>query len=178
MIYVADYLDYDVLTGKLYWKVRTESMFNCSNRLNFDACKAWNNRHAGKEAITSLSNGYKQGNFLGKRVFAHRLIWKIVYEYDPDQVDHIDGNRSNNILLNLREVSSLGNPRNKAISKYNCSGVTGVYWYEPNKKWHAQISVNGKNKHLGSFDNLFDAEKARHIAEEIYGFHPNHGKRY
>jgi len=112
----------------------------------------------------------------GVLYLSHRLAWLYVFGYLPKfQVDHINHNRADNKILNLREVTHSDNQRNKSLSKRNKSGVTGVYWYEPTKKWHASIMWNGKIIHLGYFANKIDAVKVRKDAEFKYGYHKNHG---
>ena len=67
----------------------------------------------------------------------------------------------------------------KELCKYiptNASGVTGVFWYKRRDGWIAQIYVDGKQRHLGFFDNLLDAVAARKSAEIEYNYHPNHGR--
>lgn len=109
---------------------------------------------------------------------AHRLAWIIMTGKAPiNELDHIDGNRSNNSWLNLRDVPRLQNKRNQGRVISNTSGYNGVMWYKAGEKWHAQITVEGKAIHLGYFENLEDAIKARKEAETFYGFHETHGEK-
>ena len=115
---------------------------------------------------------------LGVRYYVHRVIYLWVYGYLPtQQIDHIDGNGLNNKLRNLRSVSAVENCRNMGISNANLSGVIGVHWNKKDAVWRAQIGVDNKQIHLGSFATKEAAVKARVTADLRYGFHSNHGKR-
>jgi len=123
------------------------------------------------------TTGYLRIMVNRKHYLAHRLAWLYVYGYMPTIIDHIDGNKTNNKLSNLREVSSLENQRNLTLAKNNTSGVTGVSFSKSRNKWEAKIQVNGKTIHLGRFIELEDAIIARKQGELKYGFHKNHGKQ-
>lgn len=151
---------YDPDTGILTWKVST------SNRVR-----------AGDEPGRLLNDGYKQLGVCGKRFATHRVCYAIYHGVDPHpmQVDHINHDRLDNRIDNLRLVSNQENHKNRSKSPRNTSGVTGVYWHKQKNKWHAKIKSNGKNKHIGYFTNKADAIAARRAAEKKYGFHENHG---
>jgi hypothetical protein len=83
-------------------------------------------------------------------------------------IDHKDHNKLNNCRSNLRIVTQQQNNMNNAKQKNNKSGVLGVHWYKASEKWRARIKINNKEIHLGSFDNLEDASKARKEAEIKY----------
>ena len=124
----------------------------------------------------------KPGNYItvsidNKSFLAHRLIWMMVYGHWPDEIDHINGNKQDNSLCNLRNVTALENRRNKCIQKNSTSGVMGVYWHAHHEKWLALIRVNYKLLHLGYFSNKEDAIAARKAAEVNHGFHKNHGRK-
>ena len=107
--------------------------------------------------------------------FAHRLAWIYVYGSIQNEIDHINGNGCDNRIENLRNVTRLENCRNLRKQCNNTSGVTGVTWDKRYDKWQSKIQIEGINKSLGYFDNLFDAACARKNAEVKYGFHKNHG---
>jgi hypothetical protein len=126
---------------------------------------------------TPHSVGYLQVCIDGRLYLAHRLAWFITFGKWPEgQIDHANGCRTDNRLVNLRVVSGdVEQHRNRAKPRNNTSGVTGVHWHKPTGKWRAQIMVERKNKHLGIFDSFEDAVRARKAAEEEHGFHENHG---
>ena len=143
----------------------------------------WIKTRAGTALAGSIAGnihikGYRIISIFGKLYKAHRLAWLYTYgKWPEDQIDHINGNRDDNRIDNLRDVSSLENSRNSKIRCTNKSGVTGICRYKRNNKWVAQISVKGKVINLGHFDNFNDAVIARKMAETKHGFHENHGRQ-
>lgn len=117
--------------------------------------------------------GYIQVGYLGKIYKAHRLIWAIVYGTFPEGViDHINGNRSDNRLDNLRIVTRQQNSHNqKNPHKTNKSKHLGVCWNKRSSKWQAGISVNNKTIYLGVFETVEQAHNAYVEAKKIY--HPS-----
>ena len=122
------------------------------------------------------NHGYLNGNIGSKSYLVHRLIWLYLYGYMPEQVDHIDHNRTNNRLDNLREVKGTDNQKNCSVSKNSSTKINGVSLHRQTGKYRAHIMVNRKQIHLGLFDTLEEATKAREQADIKYGFHSNHGK--
>jgi len=170
-------LRYEPETGKLFWKERGPEWFSDGRRAAKDNAATWNARYSGVEALTAVSGeGYNQGALLGGRYFAHRVIMAMVYGETPEQVDHINGNRQDNRLANLRGVTRQQNQQNKQRLKNNKSGCTGVAWHQVSGKWRSEIKVNNQSLHLGSFYNFDDAVAARKKAEKEHGFHANHGR--
>ncbi len=105
-----------------------------------------------------------------KFVFIHRLVCMTVLLNPQNKpcVDHIDHNRCNNNLENLRWATRSQNQMNKSKQENNTSGSTGVYWYRRENKWAARIQLDCKRKFLGYFDSKEDAKRARKNAEKIY----------
>ena len=107
----------------------------------------------------------------------HRLVGEafITNPENKECIDHIDGCRTNNNVTNLRWATLRENQWNTKLRSNNTSGVKGVSWYKPTKKWVAQIRLN-KKIYLGLFDNIEDAkiavEKAR---EKLHNIYANHG---
>ncbi len=106
----------------------------------------------------------------------HRLVATTFVE-NPDGkkcVDHMDNNRLNNNVANLRFATIKENNQNASISKTNTSGYKGVSFHKKHNKWRAQIQIDGKNKHLGYFYNIEEAIKVRQLkANEIQGLFVN-----
>ena len=123
------------------------------------------------------STGYVRIQIFGNRYQAHRLAWLYMYgEFPSKQMDHLDHNRINNVISNLRCASNQENLKNQTKRRNNTSGVTGVSWFKPTEKWRAQVTVNGKNKHLGCFIDKEEAIRVRNEANITHNFHPNHGE--
>lgn len=159
-------LRYEPETGKLFWLPR-------------EGNQSFNTQCAGREALTSISPlGYRRGTVHFKHLRAHRVAWAIHYGEWPDgEIDHINGDRADNRIANLRDVSHTINGRNLRRPLNNSSGVVGVNWQSREKKWRASITVNSKNIWLGEFASFEDAVAARLAAQKRHGFHANHGKR-
>ena len=159
--FASEYLRYDHKTGDIFWRV---------NRL-----RAKSDDVAGN----LMSNGYIQIELAQTNHRAHRIAWLLFYgEWPSLGIDHINGDRSDNRIVNLRIADQQTNARNIRLPKDNTSGVIGVSWCKDRKKWAARIkaSAHGPYKHLGRFDLKSQAVDARRRAEKKYGFHPNHGK--
>lgn len=118
--------------------------------------------------------GYILIRCCGERNLAHRLAWLYMTgQWPKDQIDHIDGNRSNNKFNNLRSVTRHENGKNKRIPKNAKYGIMGVRLFKG--KWVVNIIVNSANKHYGTYDDFFEACCKRKSIENKYGFHENHG---
>lgn len=170
--YVRECLDYDPETGLLTWKRRPREHFTSDRSYN-----SWNSKHSNKEAGSlKKRTNYRHIRINHKFYSSHRIAWLIVYgEWPKNDIDHIDQDRSNNKITNLRDVPNSENQKNQTMKRNNTSGHTGIYPV-PSGKWKASIYVNGKNKTIGTFRDKEDAIKARKDAEIKYGFYPNHGK--
>jgi len=157
----------------VYWLARPVEMFPCKCAHN-----RWNKRFSGKQAFNiKTANGYLKSSFLGKQVLAHRAVWALVNGKWPEyHIDHVDGDRTNNRIENLRDVPEFLNHRNNARKKNTSAPYNGVTKDKRTDKWIARIHYDGLTRHIGVFDNLQDAITARKIAETANGFHPNHGR--
>lgn len=111
-------------------------------------------------------NGYWATNIDGVRYRIHRLIWQYHFDNCPEMLDHIDRNKDNNSLENLRPATvSLNSFNTIKKNKTELRGVCVV-----GKKFKACIRINGKSKHLGTFESAKDAHKKYvSIATNIYG---------
>jgi hypothetical protein len=168
--YLRECFDYDPASGKISWRERPLSHFKTE-----EDGRRWNATYPSRETFTGVSDGYKRGHIKKTVYRAHRVIWKWMTGAEPDFVDHINGRRDDNRWENLRSVSRVENHRNSRRYKSNKSGSTGVIFHKAARKWNAQIRVEGRSLHLGLYDCIDDARKARAEAEVRYGFHRNHG---
>ena len=126
----------------------------------------------------NLTTNHHQVNIDGKIYNLHRMIFMYHYGYLTHglQIDHIDTNKSNNRIENLREVTSSQNHMNTKLRVDNTSGIKGVYWNKPRRKWYSRIRVNGKNTYLGSYSTLEEAEAVvREAREKYHGEYARHG---
>lgn len=118
------------------------------------------------------SNGYKRFTLNGKKYYYHRFIWELHFGNIPEgfEIDHINRDRLDNKIENLRLVSHQDNNKNKGLNTNNKSGFKGVCWDKRSQKWYSYIMIDGKHKYLGLFENIQDANSARLEANKLYGF--------
>lgn len=149
---------YDPETGILTWKQRNRGL-------------------TGKQVgCAERGMKYRRVHLNGVMMLAHRVALAIHYgEWPQGQIDHINGDRVDNRLCNLRVVTASENLRNKRKYGNNKSGRVGVMWHKLTGKWGATISAHGEPCWLGTFDTKEAAIEAREAAERRLGFHENHG---
>lgn len=124
-------------------------------------------RQKGSIAGSFQNKGYIQITVDNENYLAHRLAWLYVYgEWPKHQIDHINRIKTDNRIVNLRDVNNSTNHHNVGIRKHNTSGVTGVYWSNNKNKWVASIEINNKKYHLGIFNTLEDAKNCRYEKEK------------
>lgn len=156
-------LKYDPDTGVFLWTGR--------------GCKRLNHCLIGRPAGSLTPNGYIGIELGHGRFAAHRLAWKYVHGADPTgEIDHINGDRTDNRIANLRDTSRAENARNMCLPSHNKSGVIGVCFKQDRGKWMASIKINRRIHYLGNFHDKADAIAARKAAEARFRFHPNHGR--
>lgn len=168
-------LSYDPTTGILRWKERPVEHFPSEAH-----CKSWNSRRAGAVAGTlrhGAGKAYVQIGISGRFFPAHRVAWLMVHDsFDESlEIDHINGDGTDNRLDNLRLVSHQENQKNLSRRTDNASGVTGVAWDALRGKWLVRGHVAGKQKNLGRFDDFEAAVSARRRHEQEHGYHELHG---
>ena len=146
---VRELFAYSPETGSITWAVR-----RCGVK-------------CGSEAGTEFK-GYRRVRIDAKLILAHRLAWAIYYgRWPPEQIDHINQNRADNRISNLREASHSDNMVNRAYPR-GASGVTGVSKHK--RGWQAEISVNWKHVYVGIFKTIEEAASARaDAAKKQYG---------
>lgn len=151
---ILDFVRYDHSCGNLYWKALTKG----SNANVGDECGNGRKR----------KDGYKQFQFKGKKYLTHRVIYFIITGERPSMIDHIDGNRSNNVASNLREADNSRNRMNSKIAKNNTSGVKGVSFHISKNRWVSSIKKQGKLVHSKVFKTLDEAKADQLKARALY----------
>ena len=153
---LKEFLDYNPDTGIFTW------------------IKIPNNNRVKVGQVAGVMNSwtcYIQIRFKGIGYKAHRLAYYMYHGVDPlgKCIDHIDGDKANNKIDNLRLATNSQNAMNRHnVPSNNTSGISGVDWHKSVKKWHSRIMVDGVRKSLGFFINIEDARKARKEAEIKY----------
>ncbi|CAJ0895848.1 hypothetical protein R77569_04539 [Ralstonia mannitolilytica] len=149
---LQELFEYDMSSGRLIWKARPElPAFR-------DA------KFAGKPAGTHDSSGHIQISIDKKLYSAHRLTWLYHFGPIPDgmQIDHINGVRDDNRVVNLRLATPTGNSRNQKKQQGRSSKYKGVSFHKRLRKWQASIGAldNKKRMFLGYFENEIEAARA------------------
>ena len=148
---VRDVLDYDPVTGVFRWKMLTS--------------KQVHRAHVGDEAGAPDKLGYRMIGIDRKVYLSHRLAWVwMTGEWPLIDIDHANGDPSDNRWCNLREATESQNKANTGPQKNNTSGFKGVYWVKSHKKWSALIRKDKKLRFLGYFDTP-EAAHAVYAAE-------------
>lgn len=134
---VMELLAYEPSTGAFTWKVGRRKV------------------KAGDRAGKTDSDGYRVIGISGRSHKAHRLAWLVTHgKWPTGEIDHINGNRSDNRIENLRDVDRGRNARNQTrlVKPETVSGLLGVTWHKPKNRWRACIRVGGRHTFLGYFD--------------------------
>lgn len=144
-------LDYDPATGIFTWRVTVAR-----------------NRKAGQVAGSASTQGYVVITINGRTYKAHRLAWFHVYGSWPAlMLDHINQNRSDNRISNLRLADAVLNGKNRKPNRGR-EGATGATFIQSRQRWIASIIVDKKRMHLGSFIRQKDAVAAYAAAKEKF----------
>lgn len=112
----------------------------------------------GKIAGSVNKRGYRCVGVDHKIYKAHRLVFLYNHGYLPEQVDHIDGNKLNNRIENLRAANNSVNMMNRGLMKNNTSGSKNVFWCKDYQKWRVAVRINKKLRSFGRFEDLELAE--------------------
>lgn len=146
-------LNYDPQTGEFRWKVRAGRGL------------------PGMIAGTAHNRGYWQIRVCDELHLAHRLAWLMTYgEWPAEDIDHINGDKRDNRIANLRAASRSQNMANKGPNRNNTSGYKGVWYFKRTGKWMAGFRKDGRSIHVGCFDTPEEAAEARRIAfEKAFG---------
>ena len=150
-------LSYEASTGEFYRRENSVSRWK-----------------VGARAGSRTDSGYLRVSIDKQAYKAHRLAWFYVYgEWPIGQIDHINRDRTDNRIDNLREVSSSENKQNTTLSGRNKSGFKGVSFIEKTGKWRAQIQHEKKNRFIGNYDTAEEASKAYVVvAGKLHRFNP------
>jgi len=113
-----------------------------------------------KEVGNNDKNGYLRFYYEGKNIRNHRFIYEKYWNVklkSEQELDHIDQDKKNNSVLNLRILTRSQNIQN-SLKQKNCSSIyKGVSWFKRLKTWRVQMRINGKQTHLGYFENELEA---------------------
>lgn len=149
---------FEYVDGNLVWKI------NIGTRAK-----------AGNVAGCLHKDGYYRVVLSRKSLLVHRVIFAIIYGYLPTVVDHVDRNRSNNNITNLREADFSTNIHNSSVSVVNTSGEKGVRLTK-NNKYEARVAKRGVTYQVGTFESLDAATIAlRAFREKLHGQFHCHG---
>lgn len=153
---IRSFVDYHPLTGELYWKDVHPSLAK-----NDHAYAIYKGQYVGNRAFNvDAGKGYLVGSFDGKRHMAHRVAWCLFYGGWPeDQIDHIDGDRANNVISNLRAACNGRNGHNRGMLRSNSSGYKGVS-IQGRFGWRYAIRAGGKRIQKSGFTTPRDAALA------------------
>lgn len=125
--------------GILTWRERAH---NVHPSWSAGRLKAWNSRYAGTPALSSVCkvNGYKTGYVMGRAFRSHRVVWAMTYGRWPENhIDHVNGDKTDNRIENLRDITNEENTRNARYVRSGRSIVPGVQWVPRLNKWQARI---------------------------------------
>ena len=155
-------LRYEQETGRLFWLPRPEHMFSRRRTfLQFNTC------FANTEAFTAIDGrGYRSGRIWNKTYHGHRVVWAVCHGDWPNVIDHINGDRADNRLINLRNITKAENARRKIKTKT----TNGVSFCNIRNLWRARVTYNYKDRHLGYFNTQDEAIAAREKANIMLGF--------
>jgi hypothetical protein len=153
--YLREIFDYK--DGHLYWKITTKKI-----KLN-------------QRAGTIDGRGYFATGLNLKLYKNHRLIYFMHHGYLPKFIDHIDGNKLNNKIENLREATASQNQQNIKLQKNNTSGYKNVYWHKKPKKWCVALKINKVLKYFGFYKDIELADLvAQEMRDKYFGKYARH----
>jgi len=158
-------LRYDPMTGLFTWPQRRRT-----GLLNSHSEFPAGHRKTGKDG------GYIVIRINFQLYRAHRLAWFYVHgEWPNGEIDHINGDPTDNRIANLRVATSSNQRMNSRRRTDNTSGVKGVCYDRRREKWIAEIMIDGKKHHLGQFPTLLEAKGVRlAAAERLHGSFARH----
>lgn len=169
--FVSSILDYFPESGKIYWKPRTPDMFEGKNRSPEHCCSIWNAKNSGKQITYKNNYNYILARIYGNAYQVSRIAWLLFYkEWPCDEIDHINGIRSDNRILNLRIANRSQQGFNRSIQKNNSVGLKGVSWCKIKNKWRSRTTIKRKEIFLGYFNTPEEAYAAyKKAAIQLHG---------
>lgn len=138
---------YDEKTGRFFWA------------RNVVGGNGGIQKRIGDNAGSCGANGYMALNIDGMKYLAHRVAWYLVYGFEPNCIDHINGNKLDNRIVNLRNVTKSQNGHNRSAQRNSSSGIRGIGWDRERNKWRVQLKV-GEKRFIRRFDTLDEAKLA------------------
>ena len=154
-------LRYEPHTGKFFWRIDRPRKTK-----------------AGDEAGHINKRGYVEIRYNHKTYAAHRIAWYLHTKQDPGalQIDHVNGNPSDNKIANLRLATAGQNAKNIRKKAGTASKHKGASWHKRSGKWQSQIRVDGQNIYLGCFKTDYEAHLAYcKAAAKLHGDFANFG---
>ena len=148
---LKEILRYDPDSGKFYWLVNSP----------------WRAGLIGERAGFTHGGGYRSITVDRVNYLEHRLAWFYQHGKFPRQLDHINRDRTDNRISNLREATNEQNRANRGVVKSR-SGLKGAYWHKASKRWTSRVERNGRQTYLGLFDTAEEAHAAYCKAAKIY----------
>ena len=148
---IRNFIKYNHVTGEFSWiKINT------------------NSQKLTDKVGTIKTKGYGSVCFYSSSYLLHRVAWFLHYSEQPVIIDHINGDKLDNRIVNLRNCTNKQNVINAKISKNNTSGITGVSYNKKRRTWDVNIKINYVKKHLGTSKDINTAKKIRKEAEIKY----------
>jgi hypothetical protein len=155
---VREAFDYDAATGHLIRRMREGA--NPQERMRIA-------KQVGEVAGTISKIGYRYISFKNTRWLAHRLVWlHQTGAWPQEHIDHINGDRADNRIENLRVATRLENNRNVKRHADNASGFKGVSLHKRTQRYRSEITLAGRKRYLGLFDTPEEAHAAYCAAAE------------
>lgn len=157
--YLKELFEYK--NGNLYWKISLNKKII-----------------VGSKAGSIGKLGYLSVQINKKKYKTHRLVFLYHYGYLPKEIDHIDNDKTNNNVDNLRQASRSDNMKNMGFHSKNKSGFKGVNWHKASNRWTVQLMVENKKKYFGIYQDLELADLVAQEARNKYHKNfANHGDK-
>lgn len=169
------YLEPDFMRGLCFWKARPLDDFDSEKEW-----RRWRTRYAGRNAGQLKPDGYWCMTLFGTRYLRGRLMWALQTGEWPKVIDHINGDRRDDRLVNLRDVTPAINARNRFLNCRNKTGRVGVFYRQNRDFYEVYCCIDGSKMYLGNYKSKQTAVAVREAAEYLavlngFGFSERHG---